>query len=148
MELSRFESNAFLLKTSSVTIILFLNYSYASINSKREDPPGNPRSFAKDPNPAGQDLYKPKFPLGRACAQKSVPYLNCINKPIDDFKIIYKINDPSAKYVNLKKNLYYQLFLINYIICTWIINFVDYFKHICNQCYTEHLNVFLTRVYY
>ena len=146
MELSRFESNAFLLKRSSVTIFLFLNYSYASINSKSEHPPGNPRGFTKDPKTAGQDLYKPKFPRGRAFAQKSVPYLNCINKPIDDFKIICKINDPSTKYVNLKKNLYYQFFLI-YIFCAWIINFVGYFKHICNQCCTEHLRVYLTRVY-
>ena len=46
---------------------------YASINSKREHlppPPGNPQGFAKDPNPAGRDLYKPKFPGGLAFAQK------------------------------------------------------------------------------
>ena len=35
-----------------------------------------------------------------------------------------------------------------YIFRTWIINFLDYCKLICNQCNTEHLNVFLTRVYY
>ena len=33
-------------------------------------PSGNPRGFAKDPIPAGRDLYKPKFPRGRAFAQK------------------------------------------------------------------------------
>ena len=35
-----------------------------------------------------------------------------------------------------------------YLFCTWIIIFVDFCELICNQCYTEHLNVFLTRVYY
>ena len=29
-----------------------------------------------------------------------------------------------------------------------MINLLDYCKLICNQCYTEHLNVFLTRVYF
>ena len=44
--------------------------SNTSINSKREYPKDNSRGFAKDPNPAGRDLHKPKFPQG---PQKSVP---------------------------------------------------------------------------
>ena len=48
--------------------------------------PGNPRGFAKDPNPAGRDLYQPKFSSrGRTFAQKNVPYLNCITSLFDDF---------------------------------------------------------------
>ena len=38
--------------------------------------------------------------------------------------------------------------LVIYVFCTWIINFGDYCNFLSDQCYTEHLKVFLTRVYY
>ena len=37
-------------------------------------PPGNPRGFAKDPNPADRDLYKPKFPPGPGICSKKCTF--------------------------------------------------------------------------
>ena len=35
-----------------------------------------------------------------------------------------------------------------FILCTWIINFLDYCTFIADQCYTKYLYVFFTRVYH
>ena len=43
-------------------------------------PPGNPRGFAKDPIPAGRDLYKPKFPQGPGICTKNSKHVYGKNK--------------------------------------------------------------------
>ena len=64
--------------------------------------------------------------------QKDVEVL-CIALVTYQLTIIYETNDPSAKYVNLKKNLIIRRFGRSpssgmVVFCTWIINFVDYCK--------------------
>ena len=77
-------SEAICLFLFSINETLLMHQSIPSINIPC--PPGNLQGFAKDPNLAGQNLYKPKFPSGRAFAQKSVPYLTIVLISLfDDF---------------------------------------------------------------
>ena len=56
----------------------------ASISSKREHPPARatPRVLQRIPTRLAGICTNLNSPGGRAFAQKSVPYLNCIDQPI------------------------------------------------------------------